>query len=117
MALFRLRSRINNFATMTLSPPGTPLWHPQKDDFAPRLGVACQREGGIENCFAPNVREHTLQPPAPSPVSYLAVVDPNHGLPRTYEWNAAVERSLGKAAELLGSAQDQSGDQRRRYDR
>ena len=27
---------------MTLAPPGTPLWHPQKDDFAPRLGVAWQ---------------------------------------------------------------------------
>ena len=31
------------------------------------------------------------------PASYLAVVDPNHYLPRTYEWNAAMERSLGKA--------------------
>ena len=31
------------------------------------------------------------------PVSYLAVVDPNHVLPRTYEWNAAVERALGTA--------------------
>lgn len=30
------------------------------------------------------------------PVSYLAAVDPNHVLPRTYEWNAAVERALGK---------------------
>ena len=27
---------------MTLAPQGTPLWHPQKDDFAPRLGVAWQ---------------------------------------------------------------------------
>jgi len=31
------------------------------------------------------------------PVSYLAVVDPNHYLPRTYQWNAALEQSLGKA--------------------
>ena len=30
------------FATMTLAPQGTPLWHPQKDNFAPRLGVAWQ---------------------------------------------------------------------------
>ena len=29
------------------------------------------------------------------PVSYLAVVDPNHVLPRTYEWNAAAEHGLG----------------------
>ena len=43
MALFRLPSRsVNNLATMTLAPPGTPLWHPQKDDFAPRLGMAWQ---------------------------------------------------------------------------
>ena len=42
------------------------------------------------------------------PVSYLAVVDPNHVLPRTYEWNAAVERTFGKADVLtvtyLGAA-------------
>ena len=31
------------------------------------------------------------------PASYMAVVDPNHVLPRTYEWNASVERSLGEA--------------------
>jgi hypothetical protein len=43
-----------------------------------------------------------------SPVSFLAVVVPNHVLPRTYEWNAAVERTLGKADVLtvtyLGAA-------------
>ena len=27
---------------MTVAPQGTPLWHPQKDDFAPRLGIAWQ---------------------------------------------------------------------------
>jgi Carboxypeptidase regulatory-like domain/TonB dependent receptor len=31
------------------------------------------------------------------PVPFLAVVDPNHVLPRTYEWNAAVERSMSEA--------------------
>jgi hypothetical protein len=31
------------------------------------------------------------------PVSYLAVVDPHHVLPRTYEWNAALEQTLSKA--------------------
>ena len=35
-------NQVNNFATMTVAPQGTPLWHPQKDDFAPRLGVAWQ---------------------------------------------------------------------------
>jgi hypothetical protein len=33
---------VNNLSTMALAPPGTPLWHPQKDAFAPRLGVAWQ---------------------------------------------------------------------------
>jgi len=28
-------------------------------------------------------------------VSYLAVVDPNHVLPRTYEWNVSAEKGLG----------------------
>src|SRR5258708_20247951 len=27
---------------MTRAPQGTPLWHPQKHDFAPRLGIAWQ---------------------------------------------------------------------------
>ncbi len=35
-------TQVNDLATMTLAPQGTPLWHPQKDDFAPRLGVAWQ---------------------------------------------------------------------------
>jgi len=34
------------------------------------------------------------------PVSSLVVVDPNHVLPRTYEWNAAVEKSFSKADAL-----------------
>ena len=28
---------------------------------------------------------------------YTAVVDPNHVLPRTYEWNAAVEQTVSRA--------------------
>jgi hypothetical protein len=121
---------VDNLTTMTLAPPGTPLWHPQKDDFAPRLGVAWQplpnlvlRAGGgifydlgysdvadgasgfpyaqdklILNTSFP-VSGANAVPPAFSmtpPVAYLAVVDPNHVLPRTYEWNVAAERALGK---------------------
>ncbi len=135
-------TQVNNFATMTLAPPGTPLWHPQRDDFAPRLGVAWQplpnlvlRAGAgifydlgyaeIANVASsfPYVQGKTIlntsfplsatnAAPAPfttaPPVSYLAVVDPNHVLPRTYEWNAAVERTFGKADVLtvtyLGAA-------------
>jgi hypothetical protein len=115
---------------MTLAPQGTLLWHPQKDDFAPRLGVAWQplpnlvlRAGGgifydlgysavSDGAGAWPFAQERIIPstsfplsaanaaPVPftttPPVAYLAVVDPNHVLPRTYEWNAAVERTLGK---------------------
>jgi hypothetical protein len=122
---------VENLATMTLAAPGTPLWHPQKDAFAPRLGVAWQplpnlvlRAGAgifydlgysavangptafpfsqgktILNTSFPLSAAAAAPPPFTTspPVSYLAVVDPSHVLPRTYEWNAAVERTLGKA--------------------
>ncbi len=122
---------LNNLATMQLAPPGTPLWNPQKDDFAPRFGVAWHplpslvlRAGAgifydlgysdvadgasafpyiqvklIFNTSFPLSDAAAAPPPFKTtpPVSYLAVVDPNHVLPRTYEWNAAVEKTLGKA--------------------
>jgi hypothetical protein len=122
---------VNNLATMTLAPPGTPLWHPQKDDFAPRLGLAWHplsnlvlragagifydlgyasaangasgfpfsRNKPIFNTSFPLSAADAAPPPFTTtpPVSTLSVVDPNHVLPRTYEWNAAVERTLGKA--------------------
>jgi outer membrane receptor protein involved in Fe transport len=124
-------TQVNNFATMTLAPSGTPLWHPQKDDLAPRLGMAWQplpnlvlRAGagifydlgysGIADATTafPYTQQKIIlntsfplsaanaAPPlfkTTLPVSYLAVVDPNHVLPRTYEWNAAVEKTIGKA--------------------
>jgi len=135
-------TQVNNLATMTLAPPGTPLWLPQNDDFAPRLGVAWQPlpslvlRGGAgifydlgyssvangETAF-PYVQTKTIPktsfplsasqaapPPfttAP-PAGLMAVVDPNHVLPRTYEWNVALERAFGKADVLtvtyLGAA-------------
>jgi hypothetical protein len=122
---------VANLATTTLAPPGTPLWHPQKDDFAPRLGVAWQplpnlvvRAGAgvfydlgysaVANGAGafPYLQTKTIlntsfplsaanAEPLPfttaPPAGYMVVVDPNHVLPRTYEWNAAVERSFGKA--------------------
>ncbi|MGA3306935.1 MAG: TonB-dependent receptor, partial [Stellaceae bacterium] len=135
-------TQVNDLATTTLAPQGTPLWHAQKDDFAPRLGVAWQplpnlvvRAGAgiyydlgysavadgssafpfvqsniIFNTSFPLSAAQAAPPPFTTtpPVSYLAVVDPNHVLPRTYEWNAAVERTLGKADVLtvtyLGAA-------------
>ena len=123
-------TQVDNLATMTLAPQGTPLWHPQKDDFAPRLGVAWQalpsvvlRAGAgifydlgyssaadgisafpyvqvkvISNTSFPLNAADAAPPPFKTtpPVSYMAAVDPNHVLPRTYEWNAAVERAFGK---------------------
>ena len=135
-------TQVNDFATMTLAPRGTPLWHPQKDDFAPRLGLAWQpipnlvvRTGAgifydlgysavadamsafpyaqqnlILGTSFPLSAAAAASPPLTTspPVPYLAVVDPNHVLPRTYEWNAAVERTFGKAdvltATYLGAA-------------
>jgi hypothetical protein len=135
-------TQADDFATMTLAPPGTPLWHPQKDDFAPRLGLAWQPlpnlvlragagifydlgydavangTGGFPyaqdklflNTAFPVSAADAAPPPFTStpPISYLSVVDPNHVLPRTYQWNAAVERSFGKADVLtltyLGAA-------------
>src|SRR5262249_51854658 len=38
---------VNNLSTMKLAPQGTPLWRPQKDDFAPRLGVAWQPDANL----------------------------------------------------------------------
>jgi hypothetical protein len=135
-------TQVNDLATMTIAPPGTPLWQTQHDDFAPRLGAAWNplpnlvlRAGaGIfydlgysdvanaTSAFPFSQQKLILNTSFPlsaaaavplpfttnPPAAYLAVVDPNHVLPRTYEWNAAVERSFGKADVLtvtyLGAA-------------
>jgi len=122
---------LDNLKTMTLAPQGTPLWHAQEDDFAPRLGLAWQslpnlvlRAGAgifydlgysavangtstfpfaqvkiIPNTSLPLSATNAAPPPfttAP-PAGYIVVVDLQHVLPRTDEWNAAVERTLGKS--------------------
>ena len=111
-------TQVNNLATMTLAPQGTPLWHPQLDDFAPRLGLAWQplpnmvfRAGAgifydlgysaaangasawpfsqeriiLNTSFPLTGANAELLPFTATPASFLAVVDPNHVLPRTYE--------------------------------
>jgi len=124
-------NQVNDLSTATIVPRGTPLWHPQKDDFAPRLGLAWQPRSNLviragagifydlgyssiagqmsgfpytqQNLIfgtsfpltgsAANPPPFTTNPPASS----MAVVDPRHVLPRTYQWNAAVEQSLSSA--------------------
>ena len=124
-------NQVDNLATATLAPAGTPLWHPQKDDFAPRLGLAWEafpntvfRAGAgifydlgysdITNAMIsfPYVQQKlifgTAFPLSPSaaipppfstspPAAVMSVINPNHELPRTYEWNAAIEHSIGRA--------------------
>ena len=130
-------TQVTNLATTVLAPEGTALWHPQKDDFAPRLGLAWQltsnlvmRAGAgvfydlgyadVTNAMSsfPYVQQRSLfgtsfpltgssaiPPPFTTspPVPSISVVDPNHALPRTYEWNVAIERSFG-GNDVLGLA-------------
>jgi len=123
---------VSDLSTATIAPVGTPLWHAQKDNFAPRLGLAWQarsnlvlRAGAgifydlgysdITNVMIsfPYIQQKPLilntsfplnptiaAPPAFTtnpPAAVMSVVDPNHVVPTTYEWNAAVERSISKA--------------------
>ena len=122
---------VNNLATMQLAAPGTPLWNPQKHDFAPRLGIAwhprpnlvlragagifydlgysevadgisawpyAQEKFVFSTSFPLSASEAAPPPFTTSPpVSYLAVVNPNHVLPRTYEWNGSLEESFGRS--------------------
>lgn len=135
-------NQVENLATATLVPAGTPLWRPQKDNFAPRLGLAWQafpnmvfRAGAgifydlgysdITNAMIsfPYVQQKlifgTAFPLSPSaaapppfttspPAAVMSVINPNHVLPRTYEWNVAMEHSMGQADVLtltyLGAA-------------
>ena len=124
-------NQVTDLLTATIAPAGTPLWHPQKDDFAPRLGLAWQarpnlvlRAGAgifydlgysdITNAMIsfPYVQEKIIlgtsfplsgsaaaPPPFTTspPAAVMSVIDPHHVLPRTYEWNAAVEQCITNA--------------------
>jgi hypothetical protein len=124
-------------ATATLTPRGTPLWQTTYGNFAPRIGAAYLlnakpgRETILRGGFGmfydmgngpgsqaiyganypnsatkvlPNVQfpltQSQLAPPAFSadpPYATLYIADPHLVLPRTYEWNVAIERSFGNA--------------------
>ena len=124
-------TQVTNLATTTLAPAGTPLWHPAKDNLAPRVGFAWQaysnlvlRAGAgifydlgysdITNAMIdfPYIQQNLIfgtsfplsssaaaPPPFKTspPAAVMAVVDPNHVLPRTYEWNAAIEQTVSRS--------------------
>ena len=121
-------NQVTDLSRATLAPAGTPLWHPQKGDFAPRIGLAWQPRSNLvfragagifydlgyseitdATIAFPYIQEKlifgtsfplsaiTAAPPpftTNPPAAVIAVVDPNHVLPRTYEWNTAAEQSL-----------------------
>ncbi len=124
---------LNNPATMTLAPRGTPLYQTTYGNVAPRFGLACQlREspdwgatlragfgvfydlgqgslGGVSSFFpylanknfSPGQFPLSPQNAAPPvfnanpPVNSILVADPHLKLPRTYQWNVALEQSVG----------------------
>ncbi len=134
---------LDNPATMTLAPQGTPFFKTTYGNFAPRVGAAYQlfespgRETVLRAGFgvfydlgtgttatafygasfphsssktvlnapfplSPDVlapRPFTTNPPYPT----LFVSDPHLSLPRTYQWNVAIERSVGMNQTLLVS--------------
>jgi len=129
---------LNDPATMTLAPRGTPLYQTTYGNVAPRVGLAYQLRGrpdwgtvlragfGISsdlgqgslggvssffpynatNSFAPSPFPLSPQDAAPPalttspPVNDIIVADPHLKLPHTYEWNVAVEQSLGRSQSL-----------------
>lgn len=132
---------IDNPATITLAPRGTPLYHTRYLNFAPRLGIAymlSQRpgleavlRGGIGVFYdmgnaqstlgftlppfssnfvsklnVPYPASETVVQPEPfpnPPFQFVAAFDPDLKLPRTYQWNLALEQSLGSAQTITAS--------------
>ena len=138
---------LNNPATMTLAPPGAPLYDTTYGNVAPRVGFAYQfgsganwtsvlrggfgifydqgygslgllspyfpfnsariigpsscPSGNTGICFPLSAQNATPPPFSTSPPVVTIVVPDSHlELPRTYEWNAAVEQSLGISQSL-----------------
>ncbi|MBV9928040.1 MAG: TonB-dependent receptor [Acidobacteria bacterium] len=129
---------LNNPATMTLAPRGTPLYETTYGNVAPRFGLAYQlREspdwgttlragfgvfydlgqgslGGVSSFFpylasrnfSPGQFPLSPQNAAPPvfntdpPVNSILVADPHLKLPRTYQWNVALDQSIGSNQSL-----------------
>jgi len=137
---------LDNPATMTLAPRGTPLYQTTYGNFAPRIGLAYQlldipnwaavlrggfgifydlgygslggvssyfpyratnfinpsttpcQSGVVGVCFPLSATDAAPPPISTSPpVPTILVADPHLKLPRTYEWNLALEQSLGSS--------------------
>jgi hypothetical protein len=124
---------LDNPATITLAPRGTPLYETTYGNFAPRIGVAYQFSGirnwdaalragfgvfydlgqgslgGVSSFFPYSVDKSFSNSPFPLspqeavppalnanlPVATILVADPHLKLPRTYQWNVALEQSIG----------------------
>jgi len=129
---------LNDPATMTLAPRGTPLYDTTYGNFAPRLGLAYQFSGlrnwqavlrggfgvfydlgsgslgGVSYFFPYSNAKTVTSPPFPlspqnaapppltlnPPAQGIFVADRNLKLPRTYQWNVALEQSIGSAQSL-----------------
>lgn len=125
---------LNNPATMTLAPRGTPLYETTYGNVAPRLGIAYQLNaspnwltvfragagifydlgqgslGGVSSSFPFSASRSLVLAPFPlspqnaappalttnPPVNTMLTADPHLKLPRSYQWNVALEQALGK---------------------
>src|SRR5262249_29720831 len=129
---------LDNPATLTLAPRGTPLYETTYGNVAPRLGLAYQLGGrpnwgatlragvgvfydlgqgslgGVSSYFpygATKIIQPASFPLSPQdaappaltvnpPVNSLLVADPHLKLPRSYQWNLALEQSIGSSQSL-----------------
>ena len=140
---------LDNPATITLAPRGTPLYETTYGNFAPRIGVAYQFRGirnwdaalragfgvfydlgqgslgGVSSFFPYSFdKSFSLSPfplspqdaaPPPlitnPPVATMLVADPHLKLPRTYQWNVALEQSIGNNQSISATYVGASGRQ------
>jgi len=124
---------LNDPATMTLAPRGTPLYDTTYGNVAPRVGLAYQfgdtpnratvlrggfgifydlgygSLGGVSSYFPYRAQNNFFSTPYPLspqqaappalttdlPARNILVADRNLKLPRTYQWNVALEQALG----------------------
>ena len=140
---------LDNPATITLAPRGTPLYETTYGNFAPRIGVAYQFRGirhwdaalragfgvfydlgqgslgGVSSFFPysfdksfslspfPLSPQQAAPPPLTTnpPVPTMLVADPHLKLPRTYQWNVALEQSIGNNQSIAATYVGASGRQ------